>query len=282
MEWFKKLTPKFFRSEKKVFPTGVWLKCPECNEALYSKDLENNYKVCLSCDYHFRLTACERLKYLLDKDTFIESEKNITSTDPLNFVDTKRYQDRIKENMLKTKEKEAIITGVGNINGKQYSLAVFNFFFMGGSMGSAVGEKLTRAIEVSLEKKLPFISVSASGGARMQEGTLSLMQMVKTSAAVKKLKKVPLPFISILTDPTTGGVSASFAMLGDVILIEPGALVGFAGARVIQQTINQKLPDGFQRADFLLQHGIVDKIIHRKDLPKQIDLLVSAFNHFKD
>ncbi|MGK0291278.1 MAG: acetyl-CoA carboxylase carboxyl transferase subunit beta [bacterium] len=278
--WFERITPKLISGEsRKNVPAGVWEKCPRCKETLYSKDLEKNLKVCPSCQFHFRLTAEERISSLCDEGTFEETNANLTATDPLKFVDSKKYKDRIRGTMAKTKLKEAMITGVGKINGIQTSLAVFNFRFMGGSMGSVVGEKITRAIEHAIQEKLPIIIVSASGGARMQEGAFSLMQMAKTSAALAKLAATKLPYISLLTDPTTGGVSASFAMLGDVILVEPNALVGFAGSRVIQQTIGQALPEGFQRAEFLLEHGAVDQIVERQYLKDTISQLFRFMLH---
>ena len=269
--WFTRLAPKLLASdEKKNIPAGVWIKCPECGETLYSKDLERNLKVCDLCGYHFRLTADERIAHLLDKDSFTEFDANMSPTDPLKFSDSKKYKDRIKQSVNKTKLKEAMTTGVGRMHGREVALCVFNFRFMGGSMGSVVGEKITRMIELGLEKRIPVIIVSASGGARMQEGALSLMQMAKTSAALNKLGKAGIPYISLLSDPTTGGVSASFAMLGDLNIAEKGALIGFAGPRVIQQTIGQNLPQGFQRPEFLQEHGVVDMILERKDLKDKI------------
>lgn len=272
--WFRRITPKLVATEnKKEIPAGLWIKCPECGETLYSKDLEKNLKVCNFCDYHFRLTAEERIEYLFDEGTFQEMDADLTPGDPLKFVDSKKYKDRIKQATAKSKLKEAITTGEGQINGVRTSIAAFNFRFMGGSMGSVVGEKITRAIEHSLKEKIPMLIVSASGGARMQEGALSLMQMGKTSAALSKLAKAGIPYISFMTDPTTGGVSASFAMLGDVNIAEKGALIGFAGPRVIQQTIRQNLPQGFQRADFLLEHGAVDLILHRHEMKETLTKL---------
>ncbi|MDX2468974.1 MAG: acetyl-CoA carboxylase, carboxyltransferase subunit beta [SAR324 cluster bacterium] len=269
--WFKQLAPKLMATDaKKNIPAGVWIKCPECSETLYSKDLEKNLKVCISCGYHFRITAEERIKHLLDEGSFKEMSADLTAKDPLKFVDSKKYKDRIKLAKAKTDLKEAITTGEGLMGGRPVAVAVFNFRFMGGSMGSAVGEKIARMIEHSLEKKIPLIIVSASGGARMQEGALSLMQMAKTSAGLAKLAKEGIPYISLLSDPTTGGVSASFAMLGDINIAEKGALIGFAGARVIQQTIGQNLPQGFQRPDFLQEHGAVDMIVIRSELKEKI------------
>ncbi len=269
--WFKQLAPKLMATDaKKNIPAGVWIKCPDCSETLYSKDLEKNLKVCISCGYHFRITAEERIKHLLDEGSFKEMSADVTAKDPLKFVDSKKYKDRIKQAKAKTDLNEAITTGEGTMEGRRVSVAVFNFRFMGGSMGSAVGEKIARMIEHSLDQRIPLIIVSASGGARMQEGALSLMQMAKTSAGLAKLAKEGIPYISLLSDPTTGGVSASFAMLGDINIAEQGALIGFAGARVIQQTIGQNLPQGFQRPEFLQEHGAVDMIVNRSDLKAKI------------
>lgn len=273
--WFKKIAPKLISgSEKKNIPAGVWIKCPACGETLYNKDLEKNLKVCLKCEYHFRIYSNERFAHLIDEGTFQELFKGITSKDPLKFVDSKKYKDRIKTYRAKTNQDDAVSVGTGEINGEKVCMAVFNFNFMGGSMGSVVGEKITRGIEYAIENKIPMIIISASGGARMQEGAFSLMQMAKTSAALKKLADKKIPYISILTDPTLGGISASFAMLGDVNIAEKDALLGFAGARVIQQTINEDLPEGFQRADFLKEHGAVDMIVSRSDLKNTISNLL--------
>lgn len=275
--WFQRIAPKLIPSEARTsqVPKGVWIKCPSCSETLYSKNLEKRLKTCPACNHHFRLTSEERIDSIFDENTFQETHNQILAKDPLKFFDSKKYKDRLKATMTKTQLNEAITTGIGKINGLEISIAVFNFRFMGGSMGSVVGEKITRAIEDALEKRIPMLIVSASGGARMQEGVLSLMQMAKTSAALKKLSDARLPFISLLTDPTTGGVSASFAMLGDVNLVEPGALVGFAGPRVIKETIRQDLPDGFQRAEFLMEHGAVDMIVDRSEMK---DTLYRLFN----
>ena len=269
--WFERIAPKFLpRGKKSNIPSGVWIKCTSCAETLYAKDLERNLKVCTNCRYHFRLTAMERFGQLLDKGTFVELFKGITTTDPLKFVDSKKYKDRIKLARSKTKLEEAVSVAKGNINSGEVCLAVFDFNFMGGSMGSVVGEKLTRGIEYSIEHKVPFVVVSSSGGARMQEGVLSLMQMAKTASALKRLSDRKIPYLSVLADPTTGGVAASFAMLGDVIIAERGALVGFAGARVIRQAISQDLPEGFQKAEFLKEHGAIDIVIDRTELKPTI------------
>jgi acetyl-CoA carboxylase carboxyl transferase subunit beta len=269
MSWFKRskapmATPK---TDKKVkVPEGLWTKCPSCSDSLITKDIETNLNVCPKCGHHFRISARERIKLLIDENTFNEYDSGMVSVDFLEFKDSKSYKARIDAAVAKGGSKDAIICGEGKLDGLAVQLAVFDFSFMGGSMGSVVGEKITRAIEHGLEKGTPVIVVSASGGARMQESILSLMQMAKTSAALSKLKKKGLPFISILTDPTTGGVTASFAMLGDVNMAEPKALIGFAGPRVIEQTIRQKLPEGFQRAEYLLDHGMIDIIVERKEM----------------
>ena len=268
MSWFKReKAPMAVKDEKKIkVPEGLWTKCPSCGESLITKDLEANLNVCPKCAHHFRISARQRLDLLLDGDTFVEFDADMVSVDFLDFKDSKSYKARIDAAVAKGGSKDAIICGEGRIDGLSVQMAVFDFSFMGGSMGSVVGEKITRAIERGLANNSPVIVVSASGGARMQESILSLMQMAKTSAALAKMKAKGLPFISILTDPTTGGVTASFAMLGDVNMAEPKALIGFAGPRVIEQTIRQKLPEGFQRAEYLLDHGMVDIIIERQEM----------------
>lgn len=269
MAWFKKpKEPKLARKVK--IPEGLWVKCDNCKEIIYRKEIEKNLKVCPKCNYHFRISAQERLELLVDKDTFEEINRDIASGDPLGFKDTLPYKDRIKENQKKSGLKEALITGEARINGYPVIIAVMDFSFLGGSMGSAVGEKIVRAAETALEKKVPLVTVASSGGARMQEGIFSLMQMAKTSAAIARLKESKVPFISILSDPTFGGVTASFAMLGDIIIAEPKSLIGFAGPRVIEQTIKQQLPDNFQRAEFLLSHGMIDLVVNRKDLKETL------------
>ena len=276
--WFQRLAPKLLNSESKTnIPAGVWIKCPECGETLFSKDLDKNLKVCPACQYHFRLTAEERIAQLLDEGTFREFDPDLVATDPLKFSDSKKYKDRIKQAMVKTNLKEAVTTGEGLMNGKPVAVGVFNFRFMGGSMGSVVGEKLTRMIEHAERQRIPAIIVSASGGARMQEGAFSLMQMAKTSAVLSLLEEAKIPYISILTDPTTGGVSASYGMLGDIIIAEPNALIGFAGPRVIEQTIKRKLPQGFQRAEFVLEHGFVDMVVKRNELKSTLFNLIEWF-----
>jgi acetyl-CoA carboxylase carboxyl transferase subunit beta len=262
-------------ADKKVkVPEGMWIKCDACLEIIYKPEVERSLNVCPKCTYHFRIPAMERIRAVIDEGTFAEFAEDMESVDPLNFTDTKKYVDRLKEARKKTGRKEAAIVGKGRINGIDIVLGVLDFEFQGGSMGSVVGEKISLAAETALEGRLPLIIFSASGGARMQEGVLSLMQMAKTSAALARLSDARLPYISVLTDPTTGGVAASFAMLGDVIISEPGALVGFAGPRVIEQTINQKLPEGFQRAEFLLEHGMIDMIVERSRLKATLTQLL--------
>ena len=278
MVWFKKERSENVAPEapaKKVkIPEGLWVKCDNCKEIIYRKEVEKNYKVCPKCDYHFRLSSSERLPYLVDEGSFLEVEDGLSPRDFLSFKD---YKDKLKSNRKKTGLKDAIISGEAKIGGKHVSLVIMDFNFMGGSMGSVVGEKIARAVERAIENRTPFISVASSGGARMQEGILSLMQMAKTSAAVARLGQAGLPFISILTDPTFGGVTASFAMLGDIIVAEPKSLIGFAGPRVIEQTIKQQLPGGFQRAEFLLEHGMIDMIIPRKDMRATLGKVLEFF-----
>lgn len=272
MAWFKRKEPQI---EKKVkIPEGLWVKCEHCKEIIYKKELENNLKVCPKCKYHFRISAKERVSLLIDPNTFNELDSELRSNDPLGFKDTIPYKERLKENEKKSGLKEAAIYGDGKINGREVVLAVLDFAFMGGSMGTVVGEKVTRAAERAIEKAVPLIVVSSSGGARMQEGMLSLMQMAKTAQAVGRLKEAGLLYISVLADPTFGGVTASFAMLGDIIIAEPKSLIGFAGPRVIQETIKQQLPEGFQRAEFLLEHGMVDLVVERKELKNTIARLI--------
>ncbi len=278
MAWFKKERPESSTLEapaKKVkIPEGLWVKCDNCKEIIYRKEVEKNFKVCPKCDYHFRISASERLPYLVDEGTFLEVEDGLSPKDFLNFKD---YKDKLKSSRKKTGLKDAIISGDAKIGGRPVSLVVMDFSFMGGSMGSVVGEKIARAVERAIEKRTAFISVASSGGARMQEGILSLMQMAKTSAAAARLGEAGLPFISVLTDPTFGGVTASFAMLGDIILAEPKSLIGFAGPRVIEQTIKQQLPSGFQRAEFLQEHGMIDMIVTRKEMHAVLAKMLDFF-----
>ncbi len=269
--------PKYtlVKIRKKEIPHGLWTKCESCSQPIYNKELKANYRVCPKCNFHFPLTAHERIDLLTDKDTFIETNANIETADPLNFKGHKSYKEKLEEDQEATDLKEAVITGDGEINKKKISLAVTDSRFIMGSMGSVVGEKITRAIEYATAKKLPVIIVSGSGGgARMYEGMFSLMQMAKTSAALARHHQANLLYISILTDPTMAGVMASFAGLGDIIIAEPKALIGFTGPRVIEQTIKQRLPPEFQRSEFMLEHGLIDMIVHRKQLKETVtDLL---------
>ena len=270
MSWFKRDKPKIDTpeedEERTVRTEGIFVKCPECDNSLYKGELQDSLQVCAHCRYHFRFPARERLSILFDDGKYERLDEDVTSGDPLEFVDTKPYKDRIKQATKASGLPEAIVSGKGTVGGHLVFAGAMDMSFIGGSMGSAVGEKITRLIERALENKGAVIVYSASGGARMQEGTLSLMQMGKISAALAMLHDARLPFISVLTDPTTGGVTASFAMLGDVILAEPKALIGFAGPRVIEQTIRQKLPKGFQRSEFLLEHGMVDMVVDRREM----------------
>jgi acetyl-CoA carboxylase carboxyl transferase subunit beta len=257
--------------ERKEIPDGLWVKCNRCSQITYNKDLDKNLKVCPKCNFHFRINARERLELLIDKGSFQEFDKNLKTINVLNFPE---YENKIKKAQKATDLPEAVIAGAGKVNGVPVAAAIMDFGFMGGSMGSVVGEKITRAAELALSKKIPLITVATSGGARMQEGVNSLMQMAKTSQTLNKLGEAGLFYLSILTDPTTGGVTASFASLGDIIIAEPDALIGFTGARVIQQTIRQTLPEGFQTAQFQFEHGFVDLIVHRKDLKATVTQLL--------
>jgi acetyl-CoA carboxylase carboxyl transferase subunit beta len=265
-------------AKKKDIPKGVWVKCPLSGEIVFNKDLESNQMVVPKSGYHFRIQARERLKNLLDPESFREFGENVRAADPLQFVDSQPYRERLKKYEKDSGLNEAVVCGTGSIHGIRVSLAVMDFRFCGGSMGSGTGEKITRAIETAIAGKIPCIIISASGGARMQEGIFSLMQMAKTSAALGRLAAARLPFISILTDPTTGGVTASFATLGDVILAEPGALIGFAGAVVIKETTKQTLPAGFQRAEFLLKHGLIDQIVSRLEMRDRLRDILQALH----
>jgi acetyl-CoA carboxylase carboxyl transferase subunit beta len=273
MGWLNQLPQKIKRvvgGDKKTVPEGLWSKCPACQTVLYKKDLEDNAEVCPKCAYHNRISARSRLAQLLDAEGQFEIGGNVTAVDTLKFKDSKSYADRIKESQKSVGEKDALIVIQGSIKAVPVVVAAFEFKFMGGSMGSVVGERFVRGVQTAIDNKMAFVCISASGGARMQEGLLSLMQMAKTSAALTQLSKAGLPFISVLTDPTMGGVSASFAMLGDVIVAEPQALIGFAGPRVIEQTVRETLPDGFQRAEFLLEHGAIDLIIDRREMRNRL------------
>jgi acetyl-CoA carboxylase carboxyl transferase subunit beta len=276
MAWFKKqkgAAPSPSPRAKSV--EGMWLKCNHCREIVYRKEVDRNNKVCPKCEYHFPISVSERIALLTDLGTFKEWDAEVEPSDPLQFTDSRSYRDRLKSQQEKTGRKDALVIGEGSINGRRTVLAVFDFGFMGGSMGSVVGEKFCRAAEKAQAGKLPLVLVTTSGGARMQEGILSLMQMARTSAAVAKLGEARVPFVCILADPTFGGVTASIAMLGDVIIAEPKALIGFAGPRVIEQTIKQQLPDEFQRAEFLRDHGMVDMIVERKHLKEALSTLLS-------
>jgi acetyl-CoA carboxylase carboxyl transferase subunit beta len=280
MAWFNKTKAPIAPVEtKKVqMPEGIWTKCKNCNEIIYTKEIERNLNVCPKCDYHFRISARERIVLVLDDGSFVERDAAMQSVDFLDFKDSKKYKDRIKA-AVKKSGGDAVVCGDGTIEGLPVSVAVFDFGFMGGSMGSVVGEKITRAVERGLAERKPVIVFSSSGGARMQESILSLMQMAKTSAALARLKAAGLPFISVLTDPTTGGVTASFAMLGDINMAEPRALIGFAGPRVIEQTIRQKLPEGFQRSEYLLEHGMVDMIVRRQEMKARLAQILRIFTN---
>lgn len=273
MAWFKKEKSKASKTVK--VPEGLWVKCNSCKEIIYRKEVDRNLKVCPKCNYHFRISARERISLLTEHGSFTELAREMTSRDPLAFKDQITYKDRLKDSQNKTNSNDAATAGKALVGTHQAILLVLDFTFMGGSMGSVVGEKFAIAAEKSIDEGLPLISVASSGGARMHEGIISLMQMAKTSAAVARLKKTRAPYISIIADPTFGGVSASFAMLGDIIIAEPKSLIGFAGPRVIEQTINQKLPDNFQTAEFLKDHGMIDMIVNRKELKDTIIKLLS-------
>lgn len=269
MAWFKK--GKAYKADKKVkIPEGSWVKCDNCKEIIYRKELDKNVKVCPKCNYHFRISAVERLELLVDDKSFHELAMGLTPDDPLKFKDKKSYTERLEENKKKSGLQEASVFGEATIHGHPVIIVVLDFSFMGGSMGSVVGEKILRAGERALETKKPFITVASSGGARMQEGIFSLMQMARVAAVIAKLRESGILYISIIADPTFGGVTASFAMLGDIIIVEPKSLVGFAGPRVIEQTIKKPLPENFQRAEFLLEHGLIDKVVDRKELKKTV------------
>ncbi len=274
MSWFEKLVPSSIRTEtsnrKGAVPEGLWNKCPSCNAILYNVELEKNFSVCPKCEHHMRISARTRLTLFLDEGTGIEIGQGIKPTDPLKFKDSKKYKDRLSQAQKKSKENDALVVMQGELKGKGIVAAAFDFNFMGGSMGSVVGERFVRAVNKSIELGVPFIVFTASGGARMQESLFSLFQMTKTSTALTKLAEAGLPYISFMTDPTMGGVSASLAMLGDLNVAEPNALIGFAGPRVIEQTVREKLPEGFQRSEFLQEHGAIDMIIDRREMRDKI------------
>ena len=278
MSWFEKLMPSRIRTEggsKRTVPEGLWAKCPGCGAILYRAEMERNVDVCPKCGHHNRLSARRRLGTFLDPEPREEIGAGVAPTDPLKFKDSKRYKERLVQAQKQTGEKDALVVMRGQLKGLDIVAAAFEFSFMGGSMGSVVGEKFIRGVNTCLEREIPLICFSASGGARMQESLFSLMQMAKTSAGLGKMAKRGIPFISVMTDPTMGGVSASFAMLGDVNVAEPGALIGFAGPRVIEQTVREKLPEGFQRSEFLLDHGAVDMIVDRRDMRERMASLLS-------
>ncbi len=276
LNWLaKKQPPTRSKTEKLNIPGDVWSKCPTCSEVLFLKELEKNLSVCPKCNYHFRLSPEDRITYIFDKNSFEETHAAIEGIDFLNFEDTEKYKDRLKKAQAKTNHKDAIVTGTALLKKIPVNIGVMNFGFLGGSMGSVVGEKITRLIESGAENKNPVIIFTSSGGARMQEGIMSLMQMAKTSAALYRLEQAKVPYISVLCDPTTGGTSASFAMLGDLNIAEPDALISFAGPRVIEQTIRQKLPKGFQRSEFLLKHGMLDLVVDRKAMRQTLYTCIS-------
>lgn len=275
MAWFRRSKASIETGPvRKDLPDGMWTKCEGCSEIIHRKQLEQQLFTCIKCNYHFRIGSKEYFQILLDEGTFREIDRRMRSSDPLEFRDTKKYRDRIRESVRRTGLNDAVRTGTGKINGMEVVIAVMDFGFIGGSMGSVVGEKVARAIDRARRSKHPLVIVSSSGGARMMEGALSLMQMAKTSARLAQLSDAGIPYVSVLTDPTTGGVTASYAMLGDVNLAEPGALIGFAGPRVIRQTIGKDLPKGFQRAEFLVDHGFVDAVVHRKEMKETITKLL--------
>ncbi len=276
MAWFRrsKVSISSTEAQKKDIPDGMWVKCDNCSEIIHRKQLEDQLFTCHKCSHHFRISSLQYFSFLLDEGSFKEMDRKMKSTDPINFKDTKPYKDRIRESMRKTGLNDAVRTGIGKINGIKVAIAAMDFGFIGGSMGSVVGEKVARAADKALKSKLPLIVISSSGGARMMEGALSLMQLAKTSAKLAQLSDKGIPFISLMTDPTTGGVTASYAMLGDVNLAEPNALIGFAGPRVIKQTIGKDLPEGFQRSEFQMEHGFVDTVVHRKEMKDTITKLL--------
>ena len=275
MTWFKK--GKELKADKKIkIPEGLWVKCDSCKEIIYKKEIDKNLKICPKCNYHFRISARERIQLLVDEDSFAEIDTGLSSADPLGFRDKVSYRERLEENRKKSELEEAAVSGEATIAGHPVVVVIMDFSFMGGSMGSVVGEKVVRAAEVALEQKKPLITVASSGGARMQEGIFSLMQMARVSAAIARLSDGGGLYLSVLADPTFGGVTASFAMLGDIIIAEPKSLIGFAGPRVIEQTIKQQLPDDFQRAEFLLDHGMIDAVVDRRELRKTLGQIIGA------
>jgi len=279
MAWYHRVpAPKLPPEQRKSRMEGLWIKCDGCGEIVYKQDVEKNLEVCPKCDEHFPFPVRKRLELVLDPGTFVEHDLGLESTDPLQFSDSKKYKDRIKSSQRSSGEGEAFLSGMGRVAGREVSIGAFHFGFMGGSMGSVVGEKVTRVFERATDRRVPAIIFSASGGARMQEAIFSLMQMAKSSAAIARFRQVQRPYISVLLDPITGGVAPSFAFTGDVILAEPKALIGFAGPRVIEQTIRQKLPEGFQRSEFLLKHGMIDAIVHRKEMRERLSQLLGLLS----
>jgi acetyl-CoA carboxylase carboxyl transferase subunit beta len=271
LAWFKRESSEIqANEEKRVRTEGLWVKCEGCRQIIWKKELEDNLNVCPKCEYHFRIGSAERLMLLLDEDSIETQDESLESTDPLNFSDTRPYKARLEKSKAASGLKDAIINATGTMNGRPIIVSAMEYSFIGGSMGAVVGEAITRAVERAIKDRKPIIVVSASGGARMMEGVVSLMQMAKISAALARLDSAKIPYISVLTDPTTGGVTASYAMLGDLNIAEPGALIGFAGPRVIEQTIRQKLPEGFQTSEFLIKHGMLDAVVHRKDMKSYI------------
>ena len=279
MPWFKRSKQNIAAdTQQKELPAGLWDKCPDCGEIIHKKQLELNLWTCIKCDYHFRISSLDYISFLFDKGSFKEMDRKMRSADPLSFVDTKKYSDRISSTIKKLDLLDAIRTGTGKIDGREIAFGCMDFQFIGGSMGSVVGEKIARLIDKAYKSKIPLIIVSASGGARMMEGAYSLVQMAKTSARLARLAEAKIPYISVLTDPTTGGTTASYAMLGDIHIAEPKALIGFAGPRVIKQTIGKDLPQGFQKSEFLLEHGFVDIVSHRKDLKSNISRILDLLS----
>jgi acetyl-CoA carboxylase carboxyl transferase subunit beta len=271
MSWFKRESQELDTSGERTMRTeGLWVKCDQCRQIIWKKDLENNLSVCTKCDKHFRINTRTRMGYLFDDGKYVEEDGNLVTTDPLTFTDLKAYKGRVKAAQKSTGRKDAIVNARGRIDGREVIVSAMEYGFIGGSMGAVVGETITRAVERSLRDRVPLVVISATGGARMMEGTISLMTMAKISAALARLDDAKVPYISVLTDPTTGGVTASFAMLGDLNIAEPGALIGFAGPRVIEQTIRQKLPEGFQRSEFLVQKGFLDAVVHRREMKDYI------------
>lgn len=282
MAWLNREKAPLSKGERKDTPDGLWERCSNCSEIVLKKDFDSNQNVCPKCNFHFHIPAAARLKYFLDPNSFEEMDKDLRSTDPLEFVDSKAYSTRLEDTFKKLEKRDAIMVGRGLINGRPIQVGSFDFQFMGGSMGSVVGEKISRLYERSAKNREPAVIFSSSGGARMQEGILSLMQMAKTCATLGQLRQSGVPFISVLCHPTTGGVAASFAMLGDINIGEPNALIGFAGPRVIQQTIGEELPEGFQRSEYLLEHGMLDMICHRDSLRSKVSQILDVLAPVKD